>query len=223
MTGSPRCVRLDEPPRDIIRRHLANGAHRWSVGTYGAIGEFEYQAGEPGLKVDFDRLSIRSHRGALSVHDLHDVQVFALIDDDGQTREIAFCTPRRGSGRAVVTALDAVTFDIGIATPHIDLLVRLAPHCSEAASAMRACIGRPLSREAAAAIGQSSPLRIFASPIARLEVDQPIPPPGGRSPAGPHTHLLPHLLALGQPHAPNSPLPAGWYCGLSLYPAPLSS
>jgi hypothetical protein len=219
MTAPLRCVPVQEPPLEVIRRHLPDSIHRWSVGTYGAIGEFEYESGEPGLHVDLDRLSIRSNRGAIGVDDLSEVRAFALIDDAGETCEIAFCTPRRGAGRTIVSDLDAMTFDIGIAAPHIDMLVRVAPHDADTAAALRACIGQPLSREAATAIGRTSPMRILVSPIARVEVDQPIPPPGGCSPEGPHTHLLPHLLALGLPHAPGSPLPSGLFCGLSLYPA----
>ena len=49
------------------------------------------------------------------------------------------------------------------------------------------------------------------------EVHQPIPPQGGHSPEGPHTHLLPKLLAERRVHPPGSPLPVGLYCGLSLY------
>ena len=82
-------------------------------------------------------------------------------------------------------------------------------------------MGRPLlapGNPAGPAIGRSSPIRIFVSALARLEVHQPIPPPGGRSPEGPHSHLLPRYLKEGRVHAPGSPLPAGLYCGLSLYP-----
>jgi hypothetical protein len=56
------------------------------------------------------------------------------------------------------------------------------------------------------------------SAVARLEVHQPIPPPGGRSPEGPHTHLLPKFLKQGLTRSPKSPLPDGLFCGLSLYP-----
>jgi hypothetical protein len=97
---------------------------------------------------------------------LSDAKLFALVDDAGRTREIAFCSPR----------------------------------------------------PAGPAIGRSSPTRILVSALARLEVHQPIPPPGGRSPEGPHSHLLPQFLKEGRAHAPGSPLPAGLYCGLSLYP-----
>jgi hypothetical protein len=90
------------------------------------------------------------------------------------------------------------------------------------ASALRSAVGRSLfapGNLVGAAIGQASPTRILISALAHLEVHQPIPPPGGRSPDGPHTHVLPKYLKEGRAHAPGSPLPDGLYCGLSLYPA----
>jgi hypothetical protein len=216
-----RCERLDEDPLEIARRHLAEAANGWSVGTWGAIGEFQYDAGEPGLAVDLDALSVTSPRGALYIGDLRDADAFALIDDAGRTREIAFCTPRLGTRRAAIHALNETTFDLGIGAPHIDMLVRLRPGDEETRQALQAGIGKPLlapDNPAGLAIARSSPTRIFASALARLEVHQPIPPPGGRSPEGPHSHLLPEFLKEERPHAPGSPLPAGLYCGLSLYP-----
>ena len=162
-----------------------------------------------------------SRRGALRVGDLTDVTTFALIDDNGRIREVAFCSVRPASGRTVVHALDEVTFDLGIGAPHIDMLVRLREDDAETRRALNVGIGRPLltaENPAGPAIGKASPTRVFASAFATLEVHQPIPPPGGRSPGGPHSHLLPHHLKEGRVHAPNSPLPAGLYCGLSLYP-----
>jgi hypothetical protein len=50
-------------------------------------------------------------------------------------------------------------------------------------------------------------------------VFQPIPPPGGRSPDGPHTHVLPKLLAHVRTHAATEPLPEGWIPCAHLYPA----
>lgn len=215
------CVELSEAPRDLVRRHLADAANGWSVGTWGAIGEFQYDEGEPGLVVDAENLSVSSRRGALRVGDLAEVKPFALVDEKGHTREIAFCSARPASGRKVIHALDAVTFDLGIGVPHIDMLVRLREDDAETRRALEAGIGRPLltaENPAGPAIGKASPTRVFASAFATLEVHQPIPPPGGRSPEGPHSHLLPHHLKEGRMHAPGSPLPAGLYCGLSLYP-----
>ena len=149
------------------------------------------------------------------------VELFALVDDKDRTREIAFCSPRPGAQRTTIHELDETTFDLGIGAPHVDMMVRLRLDDAATRMALREGVGQPLlapGNPAGAAIGRASPTWVFASALARLEVHQPIPPPGGRSPAGPHSHLLPHYLKEGRAHAPGSPLPAGLYCGLSLYP-----
>lgn len=65
----------------------------------------------------------------------------------------------------------------------------------------------------------ANPHRVFISRVGRAEVFQPIPPLGGRSPDGPHTHFLPRLLAHGGTHAATEPLPNGWVPCAHLYPA----
>jgi hypothetical protein len=216
-----RCVSIDEAPEALIRRHLAEPRTGWSVGTYGAIGEFEYDAEEPDLVLDLDALTVSTRRGALQILSLKDVHPIALLDNTGRKREIAFCTTRSGAQRTTITPLDEHTFDIGIGAPHVDMLVRLRPDDGVARTALRASSGLSLFAPgvtAGATIARSSPTRILVSPIARLEVHQRIPPPGSRSPDGPHTHLLPKFLAKGLNRAPGASLPAGLYCGLSLYP-----
>ena len=81
--------------------------------------------------------------------------------------------------------------------------------------AMRASSTHDLMRILLAA----NPHRVFVSRIGRAEVFQPIPPPGGRSPDGPHTHVLPKLLAHGRTHAATELLPDGWIPCAHLYPA----
>lgn len=216
-----KCVSLVEDPREIARRHLVEAANGWSVGTWGAIGEFQYDDGEPDLVVDLDALTVTSRRGALHIGELGDVTPFALIDDAGRTREIAFCSARPGAGRATIHQLSETEFDLGVGAPHVDMMVRISPDDAATRAALREGVGRPLlemGNPAGAAIARASPTRVFRSALARLEVHQPIPPPGGRSPEGPHSHLLPKYLQEGRVHAPGSPLPAGLYCGLSLYP-----
>ena len=44
----------------------------------------------------------------------------------------------------------------------------------------------------------ASPHRVVTTPLGRVEVWAPIPPDSGVSPEGPHTHLLPVLLATGR-------------------------
>ncbi len=64
----------------------------------------------------------------------------------------------------------------------------------------------------------ANPHRVFISRVGRAEVFQPIPPPGGKSPDGPHTHVLPKLLAHGRTHAATEPLPEHWVPCAHLYP-----
>ena len=94
-----KCVPLTEDPSEVARRHLADAGHGWSIGTWGAIGEFQYDADEPGLVLDLATLSVTSPRGALHIGDLGDARLFALIDEAGRTREVAFCSPRPASRR----------------------------------------------------------------------------------------------------------------------------
>ena len=49
------------------------------------------------------------------------------------------------------------------------------------------------------AMPRLSPHRVFACHFARAEVYQPVPAPGGVSPAGPHTHVLPKLPSPASP------------------------
>ena len=214
------CRPLDDDPAVLVRRHLAEPVHRWSVGTYGAIGEFEYDADEPWLAIDLDALAVRTARGSLEAHGIAGAQPFALVDETGRTREIAFCSPRTGAQRDRIALVGERTFDVGLGAPHIDMLVRIPVGDDDTERLLASAVGRPLmapDNPAGGAIARTSPTRILLSPIARLEVHQPIPPPGGRSPEGPHTHLLPKLLAERRVHPPGSPLPEGLYCGLSLY------
>ena len=214
------CRLLDDDPAALVRRHLAEPAHHWSVGTYGAIGEFGYDANEPGLAIDLDALAVKTARGSLEVHGIAAAQPFALVDETGRVREIAFCSPRTANQRDRIAALGERTFDLGIGAPHIDMLVRVPLGDDDTERLLASAVGRKLmapDNPAGGAIARTSPTRILLSPIARLEVHQPIPPPGGRSPEGPHTHLLPKLLAERRVHPPGSPLPEGLYCGLSLY------
>ena len=222
MSAPPlRCSLLEDDPAELVRHYLADPLTGWSVGTYGAIAEFQYDPDEPGLQLDLEAMAVRTERGALAIVSLEGVQPFGLTDDTGRLREIALCSERRGAQRAIVTDLGHLTFDVGIAVPHIDMLVSLRPDDAGTAAALHAGVGRPLfaaDNPAGLAIARASPTRILASPVAHIEVHQPIPPPGGRSPEGPHTHLLPKFLAQGLAHPPGSPLAEGLYCGLSLYP-----
>ena len=66
----------------------------------------------------------------------------------------------------------------------------------------------------------AAPVRVIETPCLRLEIDSPIPLPGGASPAGPHTHLLPDHIAQGLDTPPTVPMPTGYVATALLIPAP---
>ena len=157
-----KCVPLTEGPREVARRHLADAGNGWSIGTWGAIGEFQYDADEPGLVLDLATLSVTSLRGALHIGDLADAKLFALVDEAGRTREIAFCSPRPAARRTTIHQFDETTFDLGIGAPHVDVMVRLRADDAETRAALQEGRGRPLlapGNPAGPAIGRSSPWR----------------------------------------------------------------
>ena len=114
---------------------------------------------------------------------------------------------------------DGVLFDLGLGALQIDAFVRISdPHV---VFALRGCTGKSLfaaGNEATHIILAANPHRVFVSRIGRVEVFQPIPPPDGKSPNGPHTHVLPKLLARRCTHATTEPLPGGWIPCAHLYP-----
>jgi hypothetical protein len=65
----------------------------------------------------------------------------------------------------------------------------------------------------------ASPHRVFVTRAGRAEVYQAIPGPGGKAPEGPHTHVLPKLLAHKRTHAATEPIPRGLVSCAHLYPA----
>lgn len=59
---------------------------------------------------------------------------------------------------------------------------------------------------------------MFRCRFGRVEVYQPIPGPKDKTPSGPHTHVLPRLLALRRTHAATLPIPTGWVPCMTLFP-----
>jgi hypothetical protein len=67
---------------------------------------------------------------------------------------------------------------------------------------------------------QANPVRVIETALGRTEVRTPILSQGDLSPSGPHTHLLPDLLALGHEIAPDVTLPKAYAAGAVFYPSP---
>lgn len=228
--------RMQSQIRQLILDHLNSHQSGWSVGSYGALGEFVFDPDETLLIEPDDRLTIATARGALRVDRLGDVELVAYETPrkhpEKWGQSVALCLPELSATmnhRKVITEIgsdhasildensDAVLFDLGLGTPYVDVCIRSAN--AELTSVLRAAEGESIweaKHGAMAAILKQHPHRVFISAVARLEVFAPIGIE--KSPEGPHTHVLPELLATGRHHAAGASIPEGMYASLMLYP-----
>jgi hypothetical protein len=228
----------DQTPADVHRllaEQLADPAACWSAGTFGAVAEFARETGE---SAEYHDLAVSTTRGALAVcadPRIRPVAYERLTPGDGWSHGIALCLPSSECAmhrRTVVTELgpdrdalrtddrEATLFDLGLGVDHLDACVRTAH--PETLEYLRAAEGHSLFEPGlpfAARIPELSPHRVFLTRIARAEVYQPVPPPGGTSPDGPHTHILPRLLAARRTHPATEPIPDGWVPVAHIFPS----
>lgn len=222
---------------DFLAGQLADSDVGWSLGTFGAIAEFTRDADElAALQRTAGAVSAVTGRGGLRIATSPQLR---LIATESPTREswshrVALCLPRHAcamSGRVQFTEIgpdrdalrgedrEGVLFDLGLGTLQVDVCIRSSD--AEVIAALRGCRGQSVfspGTDAMRVILAANPHRVLLSRIGRAEVYQPIPPPGGKSPNGPHTHVLPKLLAHGRTHAATEPLPDGWVPCAHFYP-----
>lgn len=210
----------------------------WSLGTFGALAEFCRDGGEPVALAHSDRaVSAVTPRGGIRLEPRPDLRLAA---SESATREswshrVSLCLPAEACAmnrRAQLTELGpdaealreqdraAILFDLGLDLLQVDACVRVSD--PEVAAKLRECAARPVfapGNPAMSFILAASPPRVFMGRIGRVEVYQPIPPPNGKSPEGPHTHVLPKLLQRKRTHAATEPVPDGYVPCAHLYPA----
>lgn len=225
---------MQPAPFDLIADLLADPMNGWSIGSFGAIGEFVRDPDEPAaIDRTPDRIEIVTARGAIRL-DAHDLTGIAWdsLSSDGKTwgHALAFCVARPATPYRVVRALgpdaaairpedrSARLYDLGVAAGCVTMAARTAD--PELIAALDAAEGKPLLTVPGimGAVLKAQPHRVLISAAARIEVFQPIPPADGKSPEGPHTHLLPKLIAKDRPHSANVPIPEGWQSALSMHP-----
>ena len=218
---------------DLIAGHLADPQAGWAIGTFGAIAEFQRHADEPVVLSAHDAVTAR---GGIRLRLDSAVRAVAWecpSSHESWTHGIALCLPRDAGtmgGRTAITELgpdagalrkedgEAILFDLGIGAPHCDICVRTAD--PEILRALRAAAGRPvLAAGLLEDLAAMSPARVFMSRLGRIEVGVPIPKPEGRTPDGPHTHVLPDLLRKRRTHSANVPLPERMVPCAEIFPA----
>jgi hypothetical protein len=165
-----------------------------------------------------------------------DVEIVAFdnlnCDGDTGSQSVAFCARFDEVAPNVIVPLgvdtDAIRpedraahlYDIGVGLGLVRMCVRTTD--TGLVAALDGAAGQSLFGPSAGAVMheffRAQPHRVMLSPAARIEVYQDIPHPDGNSPEGPHTHLLPKLLAKKRTHSANTPIPDGLQSVLNLHP-----
>jgi len=222
---------------DLLHAQIADADTQWSLGTFGGIAEFSRDRDETvSLTQSAMRAAAVTARGGIAIEPSDKCRLFAFecITKASWSQRVALCLPADNCAmnqRAVLTELDAdhgalrpqdrgsTLFDLGLGALQADLCVRIDDH--NMVTRLRSHCGRSVFDPANPAMGlllETNPHRVFISRIGRIEVYQPIPPASGKSPDGPHTHVLPKLLKSRRPHAATEPIPEGWIPCAHLYP-----
>jgi hypothetical protein len=163
------------------------------------------------------------------------VLAYDTLSSDGETwgNAVAFCLPflnaaqrpaihRLGPDREALRPQDreAILFDTGVGRGLVSMCIRTAD--AELIDAFEALEGQSLLEPGAARarglILKVGPNRVLLSPLGRIEVFSAIPGENDQGPTGPHTHLLPKLIATGRTHGANAPIPNGLQPVLNLHP-----
>jgi hypothetical protein len=219
-------------PARLVSTHLADPRSSWAIGTFGAIAEF-HRAEAEAAEVTAD--TAVTGRGGIRVRLESGVRAVAWerpAAADSWVQGLALCLDTQAgamSGRTTVCELGPdeealqpaqrgeVLFDLGIGAAHCNVCIRSAD--PEVLGALRRAAGKPLlESDAFAALAALSPTRVFISRLGRIEVSTPIPLPKGKTPDGPHTHVLPALLRLRRTHSATVPLPARLLPCAEIYP-----
>jgi len=222
---------------EFLADQLADAETAWSIGSFGAIAEFVRDIEEAVTLQQGDRsISAVTARGGLHIEVQDALRLLASesLTAESWSHRDALCLPQEvcvmnrrtvfteiGPDHEALRSADrpAILFDLGLGTLQLDACVRVADDAT--VSSLRSWVGRSLFEAGNGAMGvllAANPHRVFISRAGRVEVYQPIPPPDGKSPEGPHTHLLPKLLRHNRTHAATEFVPAGWVPCAHFYP-----
>lgn len=227
-------------PPDILLQLAKTSDVTWSIATFGAIAEFSYMAGEEAMvSSDSNGFGILTPRGALRYDHASNAKIIAY---EGLSKNpalwsqgVSICLPEVDAclnARSVLTENESDSgalkadcrnerlFDIGVGAPHVDAFVRTTDR--HLTSILQNHTGKPLfddhASDALHVILMQSPDRVFVSSLGRIEVRTPISHEDGETETGPHTHVLPDLLASGRTHAANVPIPDGYLSCMNIFP-----
>ena len=225
--------------RSFILSTLRPVGGTWVSGVYGAVAEFcicddddvAFGDTEPFVKASTPRgaiaFQLSGHVNAFSIGvtpnpAASDVIVLAVLREQAASyasrglacaaQDVEAIRPEDRQDVLYNFGLGSAAAGFGIRTADLDLMTSLDKLIGQTYSAFLPSIGADILRV--------SPTRVIRNSIGRIEVFTPIPLPGGRSPAGPHTHFLPEHLATGGDLPPNLQTPEAYVPCFIHYPAP---
>lgn len=204
----------------------------WSIGVRGAVAEFVAPPGGAVFaELAGDGLRLRTPGGALRLTTPPGLRAFELVGSSGRAERVVLALHRAriiGGFAAGVAELgpdepaidpgqrSALLFDLGLDRPPIRFCVRTGEPGLMAR--LRAASGADAFARDTGLVPHllaASPDRIVSSPVGRIEVIGPILRAAW---SGPHTHLLPDLLAQGRTMDPGFALPEGYVACATLVP-----
>ncbi|WP_417699130.1 DUF6925 family protein [Pseudophaeobacter sp.] len=223
--------------QQVLKDALMQEDCGWNMGSFGAIAEFHHVYGDPAPQAHAGLMQVTS-RGGLRIDTLEGVRPVAYETLSPKphrwTQAVSLCLPHDAAAmnqRDVLTALGpdddalldadrgAQLFDMGLGQYQADFCIRTDN--PELLEVLNENAGRSLfdhGNPAMGAILKHHPHRVLLTRLGRVEVYQMIggPDTGGKSPEGPHTHVLPKLLKAQRTHSANTPIPEGWVpcCGV---------
>ena len=195
----------------------------------------------PGASADIntDGGRIEASNAGANLRFLIDEQVCALTFDSTDTpadRQRVVLAVDRARGRPPVAAAladlgpdraairpehrEQRLYDLGLGRKEARFCVRCGTEAvrDALATATGTALTEALPRLAPILL-RDSPARVVESALGRIEVLTQIPEPNGRSPTGPHTHLLPDHLATERALPAGMDLPRVYLPGAIFYPA----
>jgi hypothetical protein len=221
----------------LLSEQILDPGTQWSLGTFGGIAEFSRDPDEAvKLTTSRGRVVAVTERGAVAIEAHEKLRPFASesITKQSWSHRVALCLPEdicAMNRRTMLTELgtdsgalreqdrDGVLFDVGLEAMQADLCIRTSD--PDAIAKLRTYIGRSVFEPGNPAMGvilSTNPHRVFISLIGRLEIYQQIPPATGKSPDGPHTHVLPKLIRSKRTHPATEPVPDGLVPCAHFYP-----
>ena len=220
------------PSFDVLKEALQDRATSWSVGTFGAIAEFFHDPETPAIINETKGVLLAQNSlGAIQINASEDLQLIpyeGLSKLEGAwTHGVLVCMRVENAKMANHSGIyelktnhkKASISDLGMDVAHLDVCIQTDDPAL--ITLLRSQLGSSLfepKSQLIEAIQAASPVRIFKSKAASIEVYSKIPAISGETPLGPHTHLSLELLRHNQTQAAPLPVPDNWVPVFAFFP-----